>query len=322
MLVAFGLLAVVVRLNRVAISDVLHRTPNFGLMALAFVFYVSGMLLAYVRWSFYVQALGIPFQIRDGLRLGFIANLFNFIVPGGPLGGDVVRAAFLCREHAERKTHAIASVVLDRLVGLLALYLLACGAGTLAWAQLVPKVRRLVVVSWVVSGVVVLLLAIGFSPALYRPLGRLFAHRKKLARQLERLEAMGAAYRKRLDVVVLGLAMALLTHACNILAFYAASRALFSQIPSVAAHFLIVPQVLVTTAIPLPFGALGLSEGISGQLFKLAKYPNGAVAMLGFRVIQYASAVVSAFVYAFNVRQVRTLAETAKTFEDSEPAAP
>jgi hypothetical protein len=130
---------------------------------------------------------------------------------------------------------------------------------------------------------------------------------------------MGSAYGKRLHIVALGLAMATVTHALNILTFYYASRALFPVIPSLAEHFLIVPQVLVTTAIPLPFGALGLSEGISGQLFNLARYPNGAVAMLGFRVVQYASAVISAFVYAFNFRQVRSLAEAAKTFQEPEP---
>ena len=30
-----------------------------------------------------------------------------------------------------------------------------------------------------------------------------------------------------------------------------------------------VPLSLFTTAVPLPFGALGLSEGISGKLFEL-----------------------------------------------------
>jgi uncharacterized protein (TIRG00374 family) len=321
MALAFGLLAAVVVLNRDQIREVMGHKPNLGYFALAFVVYLAAMLLAFVRWSFYVKALGLPFRIRDGLRLGFIANLYNFVVPGGPLGGDVVRAAFLCREQA-RKAQAIASVVLDRLVGVLGLFLLACIAGTLGWGSLDRRSRRLVVVVWIVSGVVTFLLAVGFSPALYRPLARRFANRPRLARRLEELVATGTAYRERFGVVVAGLGMAMVTHSLNILAFYSASRALFPVVPSLAEHFLIVPLVLATTAVPLPFGALGLSEGISANLFRLAAYRGGAVAMMSFRVVQYATAIISAIVTILNLRQVRELAETAAHLEDEATPEP
>jgi len=319
---AFALLALVIVLNRDQIRDVLSRRPRVSHFALGFGYYIAGMLLAFIRWSFYVRALGIPFKIRDGLRLGFIANLFNFVVPGGPVGGDVVRAAFLCREQKRWKTQAIASVVLDRLVGLLGLFLLACGAGTLAWSSLDPRTRGLVGTVWAVVAVVTLILSVAFSPALYRPLARRFAERKRLARRLNELIATGTAYRERFGVVVAGLAMAMVTHSLNILAFFEASRAIFTTVPSLAEHFLIVPLVLFTTAIPLPFGALGLSEGISAHLFGLAAYPGGAVAMMSFRVVQYTTATISAIVFVANRRQVRSLAEAAEQLEEDTPSAP
>src|SRR5262249_28822994 len=145
-----------------------------------------------------------------------IANLFNYVVPGGPVGGDVIRAAYLCREHRSQKTRAIASVVLDRLIGLLALFLLAAGSGTLAWGRIDPPVRRLVGVSWVVVAVTVFLLAVTFSPALYRPLARRFSRRKRLAHRLGELAATGEAYGSRPEVVLAGLVMAMGTHSLNI----------------------------------------------------------------------------------------------------------
>jgi glycosyltransferase 2 family protein len=299
-------------LNREQIREVMSRRLDARAFAIGFVLYLGGMLLAFVRWSFFVKALDVPFRIRDGLRLGLIANLFNFVIPGGPVGGDVVRAAFLCREQAAWKTRAIASVVLDRLIGLLALFLLACVGGSLAWHRLDAPVRRLVIVAWMISLVVVLIVAVGFSPALYRPLARRFAHRKKLSRRLHELAATGTLYRARLGVVFLGLVMGMVTHMLIILSFYAVSRAIFPVVPSLAEHLLIVPLILATTAVPLPFGALGLSEGISAHLFGLTAYSGGAVAMMGFRVLQYATAVLSACVYAANREQVRTLTETAE----------
>ena len=40
--------------------------------------------------------------LRDAMRLGFIGNVFNLVIPGA-VGGDIVKGAFLCREQA-RKT--------------------------------------------------------------------------------------------------------------------------------------------------------------------------------------------------------------------------
>ncbi len=316
MAIAFGLLALVIVLNREQIREVLSRRLDARALAIGCVLYLCGMLLAFVRWAFFVKALEVPFRVRDGLRLGMIANLFNFVIPGGPVGGDVVRAAFLCREQASWKTRAIASVVLDRLVGLLALFLWACVGGSIAWHRLDVPVRRLVLVAWAISVFVVFILAVGFSPALYRPLARRFAHRKKFARRLHELVATGTLYRARLGVVFLGLVMGMATHLLIILSFYAVSRALFPVVPTLAEHLLIVPLILATTAVPLPFGALGLSEGISAHLFGLAAYPGGAVAMMGFRVLQYATAIISACVYAANRHQVRTLAERAEHLSD------
>ena len=68
-----------------------------------------------------------------------------------------------------------------------------------------------------------------------------------------------------------------------------------------------VPLALFTTAVPLPFGALGLSEGISGQLFEMVHHADGAIAMMAFRILMYGSGAVSACVYLANLRQVRTL---------------
>src|SRR5205085_9736564 len=103
------------------------------------------------------------------------------------------------------------------------------------------------------------------------------------------------------------------THSLNVLAFHAISVAMFggADVPSLASHFLIVPLVLFTTAVPLPFGALGVSEQASQGLFGLMNYHGGAVAMLGFRVLMLAGAMIGAVVYMLNAREVRALAEEA-----------
>ena len=48
-----------------------------------------------------------------------------------------------------------------------------------------------------------------------------------------------------------------------------------------------VPLTLFTMAVPLPFGALGLTEQVSSSSSGWSTHPGGALAMMGFRVLMY-----------------------------------
>jgi hypothetical protein len=101
-------------------------------------------------------------------------------------------------------------------------------------------------------------------------------------------------------------------HALNVLAFTLVDHALFpSTAPGWVEHYLMVPLALFTTAIPIPFGALGVSEQFSRGFFQMVGYANGDIAMLGFRVIMYAGGAISLLVYALYAREVRALAGAA-----------
>ncbi|HWE35771.1 MAG TPA: lysylphosphatidylglycerol synthase transmembrane domain-containing protein [Isosphaeraceae bacterium] len=303
---AFALLGLTVWLKRREIGAVIAGKPDLDRMALGFGIYMVALVLTFVRWSILVRALGLPFRLRDALRLGFIGNVFNLVIPGA-VGGDVVKAAFLCREQA-RKTRAIASMVIDRILGLLGLFVLAGLSGLFAWPAAQGGARALIVVVWAAVGMGFLGLAVLFTPALYRPLEWLVSGRAKLEAMVVELVAMASAYRGRLGTIAGVLGMAVGIHSLYVLAFYEVSLALFrGAAPSLADHLLVVPPTLFTTAIPLPFGALGVTEQASEQLFKLVRHPDGAVAMLGYRVLMYAGGLVSACVYLANLRQVRTL---------------
>jgi uncharacterized protein (TIRG00374 family) len=317
-----ALMGLAIATNWSQIRAVAGHRPDGSLFALGFAAYLAGVLLAFVRWFLLARALDLPFRPGDALRLGFIGTLFNFVIPGA-IGGDFVRAAFLAREQ-KRKSAAVATVVIDRLVGLLGLFLLGCITGVVAWTGLDPKVRRLVRAAGIASGVVALILLVAFTPALYRPLIRLAERRGRKAKLLRELVATGTAYRDHLGIVVVGVIGGLITHSLNVTAFYAVSRALQPGVPGLAEHFMIVPLVLFSTAIPLPFGALGVSEQVSFGLFRLAKYSGGAVAMMAFRLLQFGGAMIGGCVYFANQGQVRALREEAEALAADpfdEPAA-
>jgi uncharacterized membrane protein YbhN (UPF0104 family) len=312
---AFGLLALAVYQNRTQVHDVLNRPIDVRLLAAGFGVYTLGLVVSFLRWYALVRVIDARFTLGAAFLLGFIGNVFNLVIPGA-VGGDFVKAAYLVRMDVNR-TQAIASMVIDRILGLLGLFLLAGVAGTLAWPMATTPVRVLIVLVGcaVVTGFLVL--AAIFNQSLTRRFPSLLEGHGKLAGILHELTVMSKTYRRRLDVVAGCLAASVLVHFLMVTAFYAASRAIFTQaIPSYPRHLLIVPLILFSTAVPLPFGALGLTENISGELFKLVSHPGGVVAMMAFRVVMYAGGLVSLGVYLANLRQVRGLTEAAQTLEE------
>src|SRR5271157_5181135 len=81
-------------------------------------------------------------------------------------------------------------------------------------------------------------------------------------------------------------------------------------------HFLMVPLTLFTMAVPLPFGALGLTEEVGDQLFKLVGHPSGALAMMGLRVVAFGCGLVGTCVYLANLNEVRALTAAAHYLQD------
>jgi uncharacterized protein (TIRG00374 family) len=313
--VAFGLLGWVLWKNQGPIREVLRRGVDPWVFALGFAICLTSLILTFIRWFFLVRALGLPFTVHDAIRLGFIGNLYNLVIPGA-VGGDLIKATYLIREQA-KKTQAIASMLIDRILGLLGLFMLAGIAGIRAWPVADAEVKRLIAVVWFAVVVGLLGLAAILGQALTRRYPHLLEGPGRLATILVELRALSIAYSNRLGVVGLALAMSMFIHALNVTAFYVVSTTIFpNALPSLGSHFLIVPLVLFTTAVPLPFGAIGLSETVSDRLFLLVAHPGGALAMMGFRVLMYAVGIVSVLVYLANIGQARDLKERAEHLEE------
>ena len=103
--------------------------------------------------------------------LGFIGMVFNLVIPGA-VGGDLIKAAYLVRMRI-RKTQAVASMVIDRILGLLGLFILAAVAGGFAWQLAPTDVRKLIIAAWVAVGAGFFALAVIFSQLMTRLFPRL-----------------------------------------------------------------------------------------------------------------------------------------------------
>jgi uncharacterized membrane protein YbhN (UPF0104 family) len=311
---AFGLLAFVVYQNGDKIRDVLTRKPDYRLLLAGIVIFQASVMLTFVRWYALVRVIEPRFTLRSTFLLGFIGYVFNLVIPGA-VGGDLIKAAYLVRMRI-RKTQAVASMVIDRIMGLLGLFVLASVAGVFAWGMATPVVQRLIVAAWIATGAGFLLLACVFGQFFTRVLGLKPVPHTRLGTVTAELNTMATTYRSRLDVVAMSLGLSILGHSMNVFAFYLMGKMLFpAMTTTLGQHFLMGPLTLFTMAVPLPFGALGLSEGVADQLLGLVGHPSGALAMMAFRILMFCCGLTGAIVYLANLREVRGLTAAAHEIE-------
>jgi uncharacterized membrane protein YbhN (UPF0104 family) len=124
--VVIGLVSYLVasgKLNARQLRPTWDTVPLYGLAVLSLCAVVG---LVSIRHWLLLRALGISVKIREVVKLGLIGAFFNTFLLGG-MGGDLVKVAYLARGTHELARPA-ASVMMDRGLGLVALFLLGCGA--------------------------------------------------------------------------------------------------------------------------------------------------------------------------------------------------
>ncbi len=160
--------------------ELLSGQKNWLALLLAAVMILFAVLISYARWWLLVRTQGLQFSLRDAMRLGSIGYLMNFLSLGS-VGGDVVKAVLVAREKPERRPEAVATVVVDRVIGLSALllvtaaaFLIARAAGRVTDEQLIVLGNTAVVLAVVAAaGFVVLWFPFSTGPAVTRLVARL-----------------------------------------------------------------------------------------------------------------------------------------------------
>ena len=129
-LLGIGLLAFLFHLYRDQYTDFIGRETDYLFLGLGVALASTATILAFYRWFLLARGQNLALRFRDAVRLGFVSNLFNYLAPG-TAGGDIVRAVGIAKYQKTRQTVAAATVLLDRLFGMLALLIIGSIASLL-----------------------------------------------------------------------------------------------------------------------------------------------------------------------------------------------
>ncbi len=292
LLLGVGLLVWTLYQQQDTVVQVLSHRWDLRLFALAVGCVAGAEMLTAIRWYVLLRAVS-PVAWAEVWRLSLAGVAFNSCVPI-PNGGDLVKAGLILGGDGPR-TIILSSLILNRVIGLVGLFLLGSLAGVI-WTSLPPEVQPLLSGIWVTTGVGVVGLVALFVPGLAHRLSKAAEWCLMVRPLAEQLAIAAEGYRTAWPRVCANLGLSIIGHLITIIGIYLTSLMLFPELPPPVDGAALITPVLMAIAV-LPGGGLGIAEQISQQLFELVGYQNGAFVMVGYRVARLGAEVLAALVY-------------------------
>lgn len=224
---------------------------------------VAVVAIDVVRWQVLLRVQGVDLAYGPAFALtygGVFCNSFML----GSTGGDVIKAVLVARR-TTRKARAVLTVFLDRLVGLVALVIVA--GAVLPFEIDRPEVQRL---AFGVYGFLVAFVAgclVYFHPR-FRSSGlyRWLMARLRL-KVLRELDAAFYAYRRAPKTIVIALVISLAAQVLGIMAIVGFGKSLGITQVSVADYFVLFPIAAIISAVPISISGWGVGEAAFVALF-------------------------------------------------------
>ncbi len=247
------------------------RSADVPLLLIALCGFVVSLVIIGIRCWYLLRFQGISISLWEMIRLTFLGQFFNAVVPG-TVGGDLVKA-YYASKHTTNKGAAIITVFVDRLIGLTELSLLAATMIFVVWTTGLTEASELhnptIAVCIALSGVG------GIVVFLFSRRVRRLLHLEQLYRRLSigrHIDAAATAvhrFREHFWILILAFLTTLVSHAIWIGSIATIGKSLSIEIPwySYSAY---IPLIYIIGAIPVTPGGLGLVETLYPLFFASA----------------------------------------------------
>ncbi len=220
-----------------------------------------------LRWILLLRASGIAIATRDAIRLFLVSSFVGSFLPAG-VGANAARAYGLARE-ATTGSEALASVAVDRLLGVLSLVAMGA-AGLVAWAPGGGGDWRIAAVVIVMGGACV---AVFWADQWLRWLVPSHRHERSVTRRVLRLSDAVSRYRNRRGVLVHVMAWSLVVQLLRITQAYILALGLGMSVPF--SYFLLfMPIGLLMLLLPISISGFGLPQGVIVWLLRPMGVPD------------------------------------------------
>jgi hypothetical protein len=286
-------------------TSIVKRVDKLRMAGLSALLIVPLTFMA-LRWWLLMRANGFDVPFGRIFAITYAGSFFNAFLPGG-VGGDIAKAV-MTASGQERKAAAVGTVLLDRIIGLVAMILMA----TVAVVPFVTDVRMRTPV--IVVGALLLGMIVGYVVYFSRglresALGRWVKGRLPFASVIRDLDGVMQTMRKTKATLAAALALSVACQAGTIVVVYLMARTMGITAATPGQFFLFEPIIFIITALPISMGGWGVQEGAYVLLFGLAGVAeNEAIALsLMYKAGQVLMSLPGGLLFALGAGKTKSL---------------
>ena len=290
MLVVGAILIYLIRSGRLIFEKLLlFRDAPEILPLMVGVFILAVVPIATFRWWLLLRAIGVPVEPKQTFMLTWIGNFFNTTLPGA-VTGDVVKGYYVIKaQQEEGRTRAFMTLLIDRFVGLFGLIVMAFLA-LIFNLELILSQERLHSLAWMIValfGGTVLFYAIALFPFKkgHDPFLRLF-QRLPASKFSIKVYSAFKRFQHKKTTLFLTLLLSIGLHTLIALIFFQVAHLIGIKEMKLATQFFLMPIGLITVAIPIAPGGIGIGHVAFESLYQLAGLSGGADIFNLFIIVQ------------------------------------
>lgn len=251
-----------------------YTAGNWSILLLALIVIFLSVMISFIRWWLLIRAIGVPIALRESLKFSFVGSLLN-LAPMGMVGGDLAKVVLVARHCPDHRAQSVASVFVDRVVGLYGLFLVASGAILITGfyhtgpTVLQSACRLTLLIALIGTGLLLAAWAPDWSN------GKLLLLLERLpviGRPIARFAVSFRGYGKKPCVLAVSLLVTLPVHLLFAIALFLMGTAMFPKVHDLGRHFVFVPLASVMQILPV---SIGPAEFVLDRLFVITPMIGG-----------------------------------------------
>jgi len=296
-LLSIGLLSLLIRATDWAAMRVALAGARPIWIVVAFVIFTAQFWITTVKWEASLAAHGLAVPLGRLLRIVFGSAFFNNFLPGS-IGGDGYRILRTWPDTPPR-SRALSAVVLERVVGLVALLVIGLIGALVLWAGRDLPVARLYAIAGLLGLGIAAALWLLFKGRLRRTLARVAAKRGKVAAVAQNIHRVSQAHRSLVSLVAYSFLFQLLA----VLGVHSLLLALDASVGYWGAA-LIAAIGGIAAVLPISLNGLGVFEGafVLVAVRLGAGYDPALAAAVLIRLLVLPLAIIGALVHVADTR--------------------
>jgi uncharacterized protein (TIRG00374 family) len=269
----------------------LYEKSQLWLLLTAFLVQAASTTLILSRWWRLANVQGLSLPLGTVLLVGYRGIFASLLLPGS-IGLDGMRAVYLKQHHDSLMTEGLASIVVDRALGLLGLMAIAFFASIFYWWKFQSDFMANIIIAEIFVLALILLPILLSATA---PGARHFARLEKFY-LISRFIAAAGVYRRHPSIVVYALGISIVGHLMTCFAWYLAMQALDDP-PLASMIVVITPILLILRTLPLTPMGLGVTDGAAESLYSQLGIGIGAESQMLMRFINIIILVISGLAF-------------------------